>query len=212
MLTSLSYAQLDTTLALNDSDQSFNERPERPGQGRNRRMDDMSDEDGPRHAGPRPPKELTAQEQEQLFKVLEEVNPQLIEKIKKWQDVNPQMSNRMLTRMYGRMRSLIKLKYHDKESYELKVQDLKFDAQNRVLADEYRKNPTEQGREELLAALSKHFDIRQQLRERELAKLKERISKVEASLEKDTANRQKILDKQFKDITNKRSSKPKDQI
>jgi predicted transposase YbfD/YdcC len=109
----------------------------------------------------------------------------------------------MLARMYDRMQDLIHLKTMDQPMYELKVQDIKLDARSRVLAIEYRQNPTDDSRKELLDILTDQFEVRQKIREHELARLKEKISQLENQIEERANNRQKIINKQLQDVTQK---------
>lgn len=228
ILAQLSYAQTDLfavrndeqSISSNDAASSDDNSPKgyhnRKDRFRAGRENGEMPPDGARRGGARPPKKLTSEEQAELFTVLEQINPEIIEKIKKWQDVNPQHSNRILTRLYGRFRGLIELKKYDKnsdkKSYDLKVRDVKLDAQNHLLANEYRNNPNEKTKQALLKTISEQLDIRQKLRKREIAKLKEKINKLEANLEKDKANRDRILNRKFDDITRSKKRKSKNKI
>ena len=179
------------------------------GEGR-RRMERNAEGDAsppPRRGQHEPPVELTSEQQARLFTILKEVNPQLIEKIKTWQEVNPERSSRMLARMYGRMQDMIELKSADPVMYELKVLDIKLDARSRAMAMAYRRTPTEDGKIELLGVLSKHFEVRQKVREHELQRLKSKIGQLESQLEERAHNREKLINKQLDDITRKPGSR-----
>lgn len=185
------------------------------GDGRMRRQRQMDGPmegpmDGPPPHGPgmrgEPPLLLTPEQEAHLFTVLQEVNPELIEKIKTWQQVNPERSGRMLARMYERMQDVIQLKQADPAMYELKVQDLKLDARSRLMALAYRREKTDETRKDLLNILTEQFDIRQKIRERELERMKEKIGQLESQLEERASNRQKYIDKQLEEITRKPGS------
>ncbi len=168
--------------------------------------DRRRDGQGP-HRGGRPPEELNEQQLKHLFSILSEVNPELIDKIKTWQQVNPDRANRMLARMYGRMQDLIQLKMDDPPMYELKVADIKLDTRSRVLSLSYRRTPTDEVRDELLTVLKQHFEIRQKIREHELERLKSKIGELESQLEERAHNREKLIDKQFQSMTRKPGSR-----
>jgi hypothetical protein len=217
VLTPVVHAQSNPSLSLDDEQKLLEgtDTPpqrmgpgERLGEGRMRRGDRLGGPgEGPPPPGPgmhgQPPAELTAEQEARLFTILQEVNPQLVEKIKTWREVNPERSGRMLARMYDRMQDLIHLKTMDQPMYELKVQDIKLDARSRVLAIEYRQNPTDDSRKELLDILTDQFEVRQKIREHELARLKEKISQLENQIEERANNRQKIINKQLQDVTQK---------
>lgn len=218
-VTCLSHAQPQSPTFTPDEEQALldatdTDKPTRPqqrgmmGEGR-RRMDRNAENDGPppRRGQHEPPVELTMEQQQDLFTVLKEVNPQLIEKIKTWQEVNPERSSRMLARMYGRMQDMIDLKAADPTMYELKVQDIKLETRSRILAMRYRRTPTEESKKELLDVLNKHFELRQKVREHELHRLKSMIGQLETQIEQRTNNREKIINKQLDEITSNPGSR-----
>ncbi|MFG0250898.1 MAG: hypothetical protein ACF8OB_18590 [Phycisphaeraceae bacterium JB051] len=207
-LSCVSYAQSDKKATLTaDEEQALMDAADQgppprgmmeDGPPRERRRDGQ----GP-HRGGRPPEELNEQQLKHLFSILSEVNPELIDKIKTWQQVNPDRSNRMLARTYGRMQDLIQLKMDDPPMYELKVADFKLDTRSRVLSMSYRRTPTDELRNDLLAVLKQQFEIRQKIREHELERLKAKIGELESQLQERASNREKIIDKQFQNMTNK---------
>jgi hypothetical protein len=161
---------------------------------------------GPMRNG-HPPEVLNEQQLKHLFSILSEVNPELVEKIKTWQQVTPERANHMLARMYGRMQDLIQLKIDDPPMYELKVADIKLDTRSRVLALNYRRTPTDEIRDEILSVLKQHFEVRQKIREHELERLKARIGELESQLEERASNRETLIDKQFQSMTRKPGSR-----
>jgi len=152
-----------------------------------------------RHRG-RQPKELSADQQAELFAILKEVNPELIKKIKTWQDVNPQRSARMLARMYGRMQGLMQLKNRDKEMYELKVKDFRLDAKSRLLVKQCRDDPSDQNLALLRGILASHFDVRQAIRGYELEKFKKKIEMLEIQFKEKANNREKLIEQKLNEV------------
>lgn len=214
-VTCMSFADTQKPTLSPDEEQALMDATDKPvlpkhgmmGEGR-RRGERMGEGEGPMQPPPPrgPIEELTPEQEARLFTILKEVNPELIEKIKTWQEVNPNRSSRMLARMYERMQDLIELKTVDPAMYELRVQDIKLDARSRVLASEYRRQKTDEGRKELVNILTEHFEVRQKIREHELERLKSKIGQLESQLEERASNRQKYIDKQLDEITRKPGS------
>ncbi len=144
---------------------------------------------------------LTEEERDTLYKILEEVNPELLERLKKWQEADSPHAMSMLTKMRYRFHSLMRVKETDRAMYDLKIQDLKLEMQSQALAKEA--GQSSEKRAQLKAVLREHFDVRQKIRERDMEKLRQRIAELEKQTQARSNSREQLIEARLKELSQK---------
>jgi len=146
---------------------------------------------------------LTAQEIDEALLILEDYNPALGERIQAVRERTPEATSSVLMRHVPWIRGMIKLRRRDPEHYALRLQDMKLARLTERLAAQIRQTQSAKARnvlsERLEAQLARHFDIRQQLRHRQLEMMRRRLEAFEARIEarakqKETLIRQRIAE------------------
>ncbi|MCC6580819.1 MAG: hypothetical protein IT440_10290 [Phycisphaeraceae bacterium] len=180
--------------------------PARPALDKMRQLRDHWDEDrppGPRR-GPMGNEPLSPDEREQALRLLEDVNPELGDKIKLWRDINPERVDQVLAGIQPRLRPLMALQQSDPQLYDLKVQDLRLETQTRRLASSVRHASAENApalRQQLKTVVTQHFDLRQQIRQRELENLRRRIDDLQKQIETRRDARDELIDNRVTELT-----------
>lgn len=165
------------------------------------------------HAGPMRPRgaprhDLTPEEVKERLRILREVHPQLAERIAHMKDTDPQRVGRMLGRHWPMIEDLIRMKEHDPKGLELHIHDMKLIRQSHKLSRQLRRHDSdltakkkEQLRLELRELVTSHFEVRQKLKERDLAKLERRIEELREQLHKRITNKSQIIEVHFKKLS-----------
>jgi len=158
--------------------------------------------EGRRRGGP-PDRVLTAEEIEQLLSIMERIHPRFAERLRQ---AGTERARHMLRR-HWRLLGLLRLKEHDPDGFELRVQDMSLERQSRELArqirDEGSSKDSDRGklaRKELRELVSQHFEVRQKIKEHELAKLERRIDELRKAIGQRTEKKGQIIEEQHKQL------------
>ncbi|HAI13113.1 MAG TPA: hypothetical protein DCM28_15505 [Phycisphaerales bacterium] len=160
---------------------------------------------GMRRSEPMP--ELTAEQKENVYAILKEVNPAVYRSIQTWKETEPERFDRALRRVFGMMQNLVHLREHDPQMYELRVSDFRYNTHIRSLAREYRQSPDEALQSRLRQVLAELFEVRQKIRHLELERMKQKITELETQFKQRTENREALIDNDFKRMVEKRGQK-----
>lgn len=159
--------------------------------------------DGPKHDR----YHLSVDQLDEAFEVLREIKPELAERLEPHRQDDPQRVVDMLQREFPHVRHLIRLKRVAPETYNLRVQDVKLTYQSQQLAEQLQQAEQDPSSgdaaalgEQLRQVVEQHFDVRQQLRERELAYLERRIGELRAQLDERAQDKEALIEQRLNDL------------
>ena len=161
----------------------------------------------PPHKGPGGPggpgfdRGLSPDDLDEAIALLERIKPELAERLAAAREENPRRVAHVIGKRFPRLRFLLHLKDRDPQMYELRVEDLRLTYESRHLAEEYQRllrededNAAEDVRDELMELIESHFDVRQAIRERELARLEQRIEDLREQIEARADDRDELIE------------------
>ena len=164
-----------------------------PGQMRDR-------ENAPRRPAERA-RDLTLEQEAQVIAVLKDINPELAQRVTEALEHDRADARRMLARVWNRTRDLIELRAHNPDLYRLKAADSRHRFEVFRLVQQIRRARRAEDTEavkrllgELRTTLQSHFQVRQELREYELAQLEQRIQKLRAELADHRRNKDELIE------------------
>lgn len=102
-----------------------------------------------------------------------------------------------------RMREMAELKQRDPKGYERMQEMRRLEREGGELAEAVRKAPPEEKEavsKKLNENLAKQFDMREEMRVREIAELKRRVDALEKALGDRKANKEKIVDRRRREM------------
>jgi chromosome segregation ATPase len=153
---------------------------------------------------------LTEERIEEYKQILLDVRPDLAERLEKLDVDRPEAFRRFLRTAPWLFR-LRHVKQIDEPRYALMVEDLKLAHRSRETAQAYRaaregndKAKADELQAELRELVAQHFDVRQQLRERELAYLEQRLQELREQLKDREAKKQQLIDQRLKELATRR--------
>lgn len=157
--------------------------------------------DGPR-GGPRD-RMLTDEQVEERLAILEKVHPRLAERLRQ---TDTERARHMLRR-HWRLGNLLRMKQHDPEGFELRVEDMRLERQGRELGRQIRAGdwPKDSDRgkqacQELRELVARHFEVRQTIRAHELAKLDRRIKELKTAIGQRIEKKDQIIEDQYEQL------------
>lgn len=141
------------------------------------------------------------------LEVVHELYPDLSERMLALQQEDPEKLRSTLEKRFPRVRFMVMLKNKDPEMYELRVSDIQLSRATDRLKERIklaREEDDRKGykdfRKELEEVLTQHFDVRQSIRQREVAYLKERVEKLEEDLDQRDDDRKDLIEKQLNEL------------
>ena len=161
---------------------------------------------GPRHGGA--DMKPTAEQLQQHLDVLEQINPDLAQRVREHLERNPQRVRMLMQEQWPRLRRLVELKQRDPEMFELVVRDQRLERRTHELAEQYRQardegrqEEAEQLQQQLEDSLREHFDVRQTMRERELARLEQRLEEMRQRIQQRREARDELIEQRLEYLT-----------
>jgi hypothetical protein len=155
--------------------------------------------------GPRDNDELSAEQIDEALIVLRDFRPEMAARIEEWRKDDPNRVGRMIAHQLPGIRRLIEARRTDPEGYRLRLRDMQLERQTRQLANqlaEARRNGESDRAEELTRSLRnqvvEHFEVRQQMRERAVVMLEQRIKELREQLQTRAQSRDALIDEQVK--------------
>lgn len=151
---------------------------------------------------------LSQEQREQLLAVLEDLNPQMKQRLQEVLKDNPQRANMILRRAYDQhIQRLIQLRESDPEHYELQISEHKGRLEMFRLVRQIRdarESQDEAKATELTAQLREKmdtaFEVRQKLRRKELAELEKRIEKMRTDLAEHEQRKGELIDQAMEKV------------
>jgi len=143
---------------------------------------------------------LSEEEAEQALQIITRLKPELGEELARLREDDPRRFARELEGRFPRFRWLLRLNRFDPEMFELRMRDIELYRRSRELAEQVRdarragrSEAEAAAREQLDGVVAEHFDVRQQIREAELARLERRLAALRDQLADRTENRRHII-------------------
>jgi hypothetical protein len=142
------------------------------------------------------------------LEVLDEVDPELAARVRQYREQEPEaVLMRLRPHLPGLMR-LVYLKRSDPEHYALRLADTRLERQALDLSRQHHE-AAQRGdatagaelRETLRQVVAEHFDVRQQLREKIVADLRQRVEQMQQRIEERQAARPELIEQRLGELT-----------
>jgi hypothetical protein len=146
----------------------------------------------------RPPMDID--QLREAIKVLRQIDPEKALKLEQHLDKNPERVGRALHENFPHLRRFLEMRRYDPDGFELRIKDLALSRQSQQSVR--RLHEAEKSGDDALAAaelaalegiVADHFDIRQQIREHELAKLERQIQVLREQLTQRAEDRDALI-------------------
>ncbi|MEQ9455184.1 MAG: hypothetical protein RLN76_11425 [Phycisphaeraceae bacterium] len=156
--------------------------------------------DGPQHMGPfgmerpgpwgRDPEQVR-EDAEAALEIMREMEPEIAARLERMIEQNPERMLMMLNDRFPRLRAMLDLRKLNPEMFDLRIRDFRYTAQSRKLAWKIRQleredaQPLEieQAEADLRDLVIDHFEVRQQIREKELEQLEAELERLTSEVE-----------------------------
>jgi hypothetical protein len=156
------------------------------------------------------PKTMTSEQIDEVLGILREVRPDRAQQFEALRKENPEAMAEMIRDHLPRLMELGYLKRNDPEMFKLRIDDIKLNRATEDLAMQYRQ-AKEAGDEkkltslktQILAKLAEHYNIRQKIRERDLAKLEKQIAELKTKIEAGKKSRDEMIQQRMEELTGK---------
>jgi hypothetical protein len=149
--------------------------------------------------------EITPEQIDEALIVLRDFRPEMAARVEEWRKDDPTRVGRMIAHQLPGIRRLIEARRTDPEGYKLRLRDMQLERQTRQLANqlaEARRNGESDRAEDLTRSLRnqvvEHFEVRQQMRERAVVMLEQRIKELREQLQTRAQSRDALIDDQLK--------------
>ncbi|MEZ6192607.1 MAG: hypothetical protein R3C45_15140 [Phycisphaerales bacterium] len=181
--------------------------PDRPDRGPDDRPGMREGDDGPPHGWWGRGKPMDSQQAQEALEVIRRIDPEKAQRLEKAIDENPERVGEVLHENFPMLGRFMAMRRYDPEGFDLRVKDLALSRKCSAAADRMRK--ALDAKDDAVAALelaqlqalvAEHFDVRQELREYELMKLKERIEELGDQLKQRTADRETLIDERVHEL------------
>ncbi len=144
--------------------------------------------------------------------IVRQVYPELADQLEKTKESNPKRVIRKLHEHWPMLQRLMHLKKNDSQGFKLHVQDIRLAFECNKLNGQMRAAVAEQDtdksgvlRQRLRGIVAEHFDVRQKMKEHELAKLEKRIDKLRTQLKNRVEKKDEIIQERLDEFTRKPS-------
>lgn len=152
--------------------------------------------------------ELEEKDMPEALAVLRDYRPELVKRFEDWASRHPENARTMLSRSVPMMQRLIRLRREDPVGYRLAIEDLRYYNFTAELSKQLRaaRSDNDAPQVEVLSLklrtlLTRHFEVRQKIREREIQKLEQRIDQLRKQLSERAEAHEKILDSRFDQLS-----------
>ena len=140
-------------------------------------------------------------------KIIAELYPDLSPRLDELSEEDPERLRRTLERRFPRVRYLVTLKQHDRESFDLRMADIDLGRRADVLAKKWDKakadgNADQAGEleQQLETTIAEHFDIRQQIRRKEIDYLQWKVDSLEKRLDERQSQRDTYIQQRLDEL------------
>ncbi len=151
---------------------------------------------------------MNEDEVREAIEVLREIDPEKAEKLAQHVHEDPHRVGQALHEHFPNLGRFLAMRRHDPQMFELRIDDLRLNHQAHEIAR--RVHEAEASQDDMLAAAEgvrleqivvEHFEVRQQIRERELMKLQQRIEQMRDQLEQRAADRDALITERLDELT-----------
>ena len=186
---------------------AFGGEPDRPDRGPDDKPGMHDKDDGRSHGWWGRGKPMDAEQARDALEVLRRIDPDKAKRLEQAIDENPERVGEVLHENFPMLGRFMAMRRYDPEGFDLRVKDLALSRKSHDAADRMRK--ALDAKDDAVAALelaqlqalvAEHFDVRQELREYELMKLKERIEELGDQLKQRTADRDALIDERVHEL------------
>ncbi len=152
-------------------------------------------------------KPMDAQQAQEALEVLRRIDPEKAKRLEQAIDENPERVGEVLHENFPMLGRFMAMRRYDPQGFDLRVKDLALSRKSHDAAERMRQ--AMQAKDDAVAALelaqlqalvAEHFDVRQELREYELMKLKRRIEELGEQLKQRTADRDALIDERVHEL------------
>ena len=159
-------------------------------------------EDGDRDRGDRRGGwRMSDEDLEAAYRSVVQLYPDLAERRDALRDEDPRRFKQTLERRFPRVRFLVQLQQRDPEMFDLRMADISLDQQTDTLARQLRdaraaddEDRYDELRDQIEAKVTQHFDVRQQIRAREIEMLKAKLEELEQDLDDRDDDRKDLIE------------------
>lgn len=152
-------------------------------------------------------KPMDAEQAREALEVLRRIDPEKAQRLEQAIEENPERVGEVLQENFPMLGRFMAMRRYDPQGFDLRVKDLALSRKSHDAADRMRE--ALQAKDDAVAALelaqlqalvAEHFDVRQELREYELMKLKQRIEELGEQLKQRTADRESLIDERVHEL------------
>ena len=156
---------------------------------------------------------LTDVQRKERLEILKMLEPKMYARLKQFEK-KPQMMRAAIDRVIDsnkvghQIQRLAAMREEDSQGFELQIANIQLTRECTEQGRKLRARKTsaasragEQQRQKLRELVGEHFDIRQKMRERELAKLENRIRELRRTLDQRNGSRTALIEKRFLQLT-----------
>lgn len=162
----------------------------------------LDDNKRPPHGRRRSGRDLSQEDLDQVIVILEKIKPEAADQVRTIREKKGEQAGRVVAREFPRVMMFLEMRKRNPDMFDLRLEDMELNRQSRRLAEAFR-DARETGeldqaaalKRKLVANVKQHFLIREQIRERELASLEQRIE----SLRDELAERKKLENRIIQD-------------
>ncbi len=144
---------------------------------------------------------------EDVMRVVEDIDAELAEEIRAAHEQDATMTWQMLRPHMRTIQRMKLVRSHDVEGYEMRIRDIRLARRAADLADRIieARHERDSERESSLEAdlrevLAEHFDLRQQIRRREVEQIEKRIGQLKEGIEKRQGQREQIIERKIEQL------------
>ncbi len=156
------------------------------------------------------PAALPTQDPKQLRRILQvlaDIDEALAEQIRQLQESDPDLAWKLLEPHFGEVGRLADLREQDETGYELRVQDIVLAHRSQELTEQILEAKSRGDGETMRAAeltlrqvVARHFEVRQQLRQHELALYEQRLQRMREAVAEREEKRDRIIEARMEEL------------
>ncbi len=151
---------------------------------------------------------LSPEREQHVLDLLGEVNPEVHERLTKLREERPEMARRALSEVGARIHRLDEIRDRDPEAFELRKREMRLGADiATTLREIANMEPESATAAELVAAraklgdlVSEQFELRLEMKEREIVHIQARLEKVQAELSEQASTRTKLVNERVDEL------------
>lgn len=150
---------------------------------------------------------LSPKDLDQAIEILARIHPEMVKDLQRRRETDARGVARAIQRRFPRIRSLLEMQRYDPAMFELRIEDLSLGRASRSVARKLHavlkgkgQDEAEPLRDEVVEIVTRHFEVRQQIREHELTRLERRIGELREQLAVRAESRQELIDQRLGEL------------